>query len=490
MDRDQEEHGPSNTANEDIFRVSTDTTRVEIQTQMAHMHLTTNMAVYDMFQQLQRNLCLIDHKTLSNKLQAIAGRSSPYSLMDIYGPGYASYITGEVTYVAKCVPVEVSKEDFPNCTQEIPARYNTRLMFVNPITRVLQTRPTIVPCSDVMPIRWQLEEGWFCATPETRKCAPPLTLIPITTSALELDFTSGMGRGIYTEEQLKAHRRFDSARLVRTPVVAMVANRAASSGDPITGKMGDILGYQDMEFIQHIMEKQLNPFLYNMGIGFYYTILAMFVYMILRHLFDFALRTYAIYRLRGCGIWILGAVTDITFTLVMLPGKMIKLVYYDLMKPIQSIGRGYAAPPEQIIEETNGEQTTQNTREEISTALTNDDHTSTPTTRQVDTNLAPTTVQCLNADTPLLENRDHTSTGRKNSAAESTGDPGTGTNRRFTNWTHIRNMLKRQNTPHPHSHLRDHVRIYTEELRTGEHPLRRRSSSMEALYGDQENNKE
>ena len=101
-------------------------------------------------------MCGLDKKTLNNKIQAVAGESTEYALMDVFGPGHVSYVAGAVAYVAKCVPVEVSMASIGNCSHEIPVLHHNVTKFVNPITMVLTETPRYVPCSDLMPVRWKI----------------------------------------------------------------------------------------------------------------------------------------------------------------------------------------------------------------------------------------------------------------------------------------------------------------------------------------------
>jgi hypothetical protein len=88
-------------AHSDLFKTNCETGLINVQSQMGHLHLTTNLQVYDAFRKVQGALCLVDGKTLSNKLQAIAGEATPYALMDLYGPGHTFYIAGAVSFIAK-----------------------------------------------------------------------------------------------------------------------------------------------------------------------------------------------------------------------------------------------------------------------------------------------------------------------------------------------------------------------------------------------------
>ena len=125
--------------------------QADLQTQLGYLHVTTNMATADRFAKVQSELCMVDRKTLYNKLQAIAGAQNNYALLDLYGTGYHISQAGAVVYVTRCSPVDVPRQDFANCTQEIPVLYQNTTWFVDAFTRIITPFPTVVPCSDLMP---------------------------------------------------------------------------------------------------------------------------------------------------------------------------------------------------------------------------------------------------------------------------------------------------------------------------------------------------
>ena len=313
---------------DDLFNPSADTARVNIQTQLGHMHFGTHLEVSEAFRQVSQTLCELDRKILGNKLQAIAGESTPYALMDLYGPGYTSYIAGAVAYIAKCVPVQLARAEYANCTHEIPVKYNGNPMFMNPITRIIQRHPTELPCSDVMQVRWQLTgDKWFCAGPQIRNCESPLLLEPLAPKKMDVDFTTGMGRGIYTDDQLRAHQRFDNSRTSRVPIVARIASQAADRADAVNGPLGTILGGHDLSEIQEQLTPVWFPMLWSLGTAWHYLTGLGFLYIICKILFGFCVRVYGLYSRRGWGLWLLGAITDTTFMIAAFPVSVVKSLF-------------------------------------------------------------------------------------------------------------------------------------------------------------------
>ena len=71
-----------------MFKAHFEPSRVDLQTQLGYLHVTTNMATARRFAQVQAELCQLERRTLFHKLQAIAGSDNVYALLDLYGPGH------------------------------------------------------------------------------------------------------------------------------------------------------------------------------------------------------------------------------------------------------------------------------------------------------------------------------------------------------------------------------------------------------------------
>ena len=313
------------------FRPGGETQEINWQSQAGYLHLTTNLHLHDAFRQTQAAICAVDRKTLSNKLQAIAGETTPYALLDLYGPGYRSYIAGGVSYIAKCVPVDVVLSTHQNCTQQTPVRYNDQQVFLDPINLILQDFPTIIPCSDVMQVKWKIDDEWFCANPSMHKCETPFTLQPLAPSSMEVSFTTGMGHGIYTDEQLAAHKRYDAQVNIRTASLADLAeNIVIQTHD---GVIGSYLGPIDYKKVEIKIGPQIFPLVYQMGNVWHYMTGIGMIWIMIKIIVGFIIRFYGLYKRRGFGWWLLGAFTDTTFMMAAFPVSIMTNIFGRNEKP-------------------------------------------------------------------------------------------------------------------------------------------------------------
>ncbi len=153
--RDQEQPLPRK-----AFKSSFQQDHVGFQTQLLHLHISTNMRMYDRFELVLNDLCSLYRTVLHTKLQALSGASNDYSLVDIMGT---------VAYVASCIAVEAQKADFQNCTKESPVWVGNKTRFTDPFTYILTDFPTVLPCSDLTPVRWFIADKW--STPSTARGA-------------------------------------------------------------------------------------------------------------------------------------------------------------------------------------------------------------------------------------------------------------------------------------------------------------------------------
>lgn len=309
-----------------------ETEKNNIASQIGHLHISTNLRMHRNFKAVISDLCKIERKVLSTRLQALATRNSQYSLLDVYGPGHTLYVSGGLAYVVKCRMVNVTRWDkYPNCTEELPVQREDRIMFADPFTWVLQEYPTIIPCSELYPAGWKIGETWFCAKrPGTfEKCNPLPDQLNVTTSnefLANTDFTEGLNRGIYTKGMLEQERRFRLNYQSRKAVLAEVTNAAvgtASQGGVLSvGTLGvPIKGGMD-RLTDHVASAT-QPLFTVMGGTAYYVSVVVAVCFFTKLVCGILLREITMYRERGCGWWLLGALWMSAFQILLIPKRLV-----------------------------------------------------------------------------------------------------------------------------------------------------------------------
>ncbi len=150
---------------------------------------------------------------------------------------------GATVYVTRCQAAEVLPRTHTNCTNEIPAILNGTNVFVDPISFVIKAAAVPVRCNDVAPPRWRLNGRWYCAFPEIRDCAEPgkIPMKPIAIDDVKV-MDLGLGRSIYSPEQLEEFARFQESQRTGRAFLAESAERAYNTR--VGGQWG--LGLSDL----------------------------------------------------------------------------------------------------------------------------------------------------------------------------------------------------------------------------------------------------
>jgi hypothetical protein len=248
----------------------------------------------------------------------LAGAENPYSLMQVFGRGHQITKNGATVYVTKCQPVEVVQRQHTDCTNEIPVTFNDTEVFVDPISLVIKTAAAPVRCNDIAPPRWKLGGKWYCSFPGLRDCAEPaqLPVDPVKVSDVNL-LNLGLGRSIYSKEQMEDFARFQDSQNTRKAYLAEAAELAylGRSG----GEWGLGLTELARDQIVNAVGYRLIPLYRLIGPTAVIVILVMFILGMARMLVDILVRAIIIARVRGWGFWMFGALWDTAFQVAVSP---------------------------------------------------------------------------------------------------------------------------------------------------------------------------
>ena len=287
-----------------------------------------NLRINDLFDRFQRQLCELERNVLHNKLQAIAGASSKYSLLDSMGPGVRTMVAGSNVYVSKCVPVEATLAAFGNCSLEIPVTVNGSLLFADAFTFITQSVPSLLPCDDVFPIRWRLstpeDNEWYCATPDIIRCAAPARL-NVTTQLTQADFsfTHTLGMGIFTEAQMALHRQYTLILTSREPALTKMTV-AMTQHHQADGSFDMGISDTELESVKEAVLSVVIPFYTYSGV-FFQTLSTIFLACVFgKCIIDGLCRFHVLFRERGCGPWLLLSCYDLGFHLARTPLRVVK----------------------------------------------------------------------------------------------------------------------------------------------------------------------
>ncbi|PCJ23619.1 MAG: hypothetical protein COA94_08150 [Rickettsiales bacterium] len=290
--------------------------RIDLQAQITRSTITTNMRMTQGFHQMSHALCEVQRATRANKLIAILGTNNEYALFDLHGKGSKVISAGTSAYVAKCVPVEATRADYAECTEEVPVKIGNKTFFADAVNWIIRELPTVIPCSEVMPMRWFINDRWLCSTPTTQLCAAPSRL---NVSSFELtnnnDYAIQLGRGLFTHAQLQQHRRFMANLESRRAAIAHVTLAAIFHADD-SGALGIPISKEALKKLKHDIASSYFPMIAWLGWSYSYIYGAIAIVVALSVVAGALSRAFILYRERGCGWWIFGAVSAAVFSII------------------------------------------------------------------------------------------------------------------------------------------------------------------------------
>ena len=311
------------------FRREFDPTNQDLYASLAAHHLSTHLVLVDRFDQVQRQLCELDRKTLTNQLQALSGVQNQHTLLSLAGRGHRFYLAGNVGYIAKCATRTVTLATSANCTQEIPVLDGVQKRWVDAQTGVLQDFPSIVGCSGPMPIMYKLEGRWYCAVPAIHPCPAPDKLNTTITQWGPHDFTQVLDGGIFTREQLAQHKAWDRSFSAREPLLTKMTNAATAGASPPSASvggdptLGSVLDQADVGTISLDVTSYLFPWIPQIGwltghIGAFFILV-----VVLQTCMGGITRVAAAWYRNGCGLHLVSALCLSTFLLMQIPWTLL-----------------------------------------------------------------------------------------------------------------------------------------------------------------------
>jgi hypothetical protein len=292
---------------------------IGLQSQLAYLHLANGIGIGRSFNQIQPSICQVERKTIWNKLQALATSKSPYSLIDLVGRGHTVNVAGSTLYVPSCYMVDVTPEDYPNCSMEIPVTYKNSTRFVNLITRNLQAIGQIIPCGSIMPVRWSVGEKWYCSYPQMTPCTAPEMIRPDSSSITSYGIiTDGLGSDIFSPSQKQAHQDYKDTMESREGVLTKVTYTSAVSNRE-DAQLGSPLSTEDVNSMKDIIGSAITPFFWFFGSTTSTVIGIIIVVSVVKAFANVAIRAIKIYQKEGCSLKLLGSLWSSWFSIILLP---------------------------------------------------------------------------------------------------------------------------------------------------------------------------
>jgi hypothetical protein len=290
-----------------------------LESEISFLQVKTTMSIQAKIRQVKMEICSNRREIAHTRLESVAGSDNPYSLLQVFGKGITISCAGATMYVTRCTAVDMLPRSALNCTDEIPITWNNQSLFVAPVSLVIKTAGVAAHCNDIAPPRWQIAGVWYCSFPELRECAPPRE-IPVEPVLINEGSVIGLGlgRSIYSQEQVNNFLAFQDSQGTRKAYLAETAEIAywARGEDGAWG-----LGFNDLatETVISLVGMSLIPLYRFIGPAAITIIFILFLVGLIRLVLTVVIRAITIVRLRGPGIWLIGALWGTLFQIALSP---------------------------------------------------------------------------------------------------------------------------------------------------------------------------
>ena len=307
-----------------LFRPEALSDYLAATTQRDFLYLRSQMSLFQKLAAINRLICENTRAVLFNTLND-AAHGNPYSFRSIFGRGHQILRGSAAAYVIRCAPVDVEVAPFPNCTSELPVRRNgsNRTEFLDALSFTLSGTPTIYPCSDLVESSFKIGSRWLCrSSGSPRACSPPTQLDIDVAGEITLaeDLGAQLGNGLYSAEQLSAHRLFLRTYQARSPIVSKLAAGAIMSVNEAENEwLGLPFDFADRRHLSEIVSGIVDPAVELFGFHFSYIFTGVMVFAILKMIVCLMIRLYVVGKHRGFGFWMCMATFDALVAVAILP---------------------------------------------------------------------------------------------------------------------------------------------------------------------------
>jgi hypothetical protein len=179
--------------------------------------------------------------------------------------------------------------------------------FVDPISYVIKSAGSPIHCNDVAPLQYKVGGKWYCSYPVLKECHDP-AMLPVDEVGMDPVTINniGLGKSIYTKEQLEEFARFQDSQGTWKAYLAEKAEMAYI-GRNKKGEWGLALGSAAQGSLIDLVGVSFFPLYKVVGPMIFFLSLLLLIWGGLRLIITVFLRVIIIVRTKGCGIWVLTA---------------------------------------------------------------------------------------------------------------------------------------------------------------------------------------
>lgn len=165
----------------------------------------------DTFEQIYKYLsyrrCMVEYNMIRTQLSIASFNPKEFAYLYADGPGYTALNIGEVVYIIKCIPVEVTLRKTDECFNELPIYYRNQSYFMTAKNRLIQKHGNQVGCNDFTPPMYMLNGGWYAIRNGARVASAPSLMAPYKDEEWRFMSPGSLATaGIYDENDLERLR--------------------------------------------------------------------------------------------------------------------------------------------------------------------------------------------------------------------------------------------------------------------------------------------
>lgn len=169
---------------------------------VVEQHLGNQLHV--LYRRLVNDLCKVEKSLLETRL--ISARINPHEFASnlMKTQGYTAVIAGEVIYIIQCKAVVVVLASTGGCYQEITVKRDDQILFMSPVTHVLQQHGTQIECTPLLPAKYKFYGKWYSMDGRLHQVTPPNKLSTEVKTDWKYDYLPDlMAVGLYSEKNVE-----------------------------------------------------------------------------------------------------------------------------------------------------------------------------------------------------------------------------------------------------------------------------------------------
>ena len=335
-----------------------------------YLDLQSKLGDAELHQQIAAEMCALDMRMIkADFANLLSGNQYAIQALTLTSPDrlvkgqtnssvFSVSVRGSVAYLLECQPITVRPVGIPICTQQLPvALPSGKLGFVDAINLHLIGFPTPTECTEAMPVQFIIGETRFCQSPgEVRPCATdtaPTVLKPMVGRARGIKFSDleALGGLTFTEEEMSKLRQTRRQIEWGPSSYSVLAQKAFeqsidSLGQPSSLHLGFPLSARDLDFLTDKVKAAMFALYGLFGQMIFHIITFTVISVLLSHYFGCAARLYYLYKIRGCGVWVIPACGVSIVSIVFLPVLILKGIINTTKESLKEF-RLTALPPPQ-----------------------------------------------------------------------------------------------------------------------------------------------